>query len=85
MHWQGRGAGFQRPLGDNVIRLPDGPNVAILANPDDPWPTRLDRENGGRFLAYRVTPDQRPRFVYRIGAVHIEDFPTPVTPRPTTR
>src|SRR5262249_22516828 len=55
--WTARGAGFEGPLGDNVLRLPPGPGFAALDRPDSPWPARAP---GYRFRGYRLTRDDRP-------------------------
>jgi mono/diheme cytochrome c family protein len=77
-HWTDRGAGSEGPLGDNVLRLPAGAPFAVLAKPDDPWPTTATKAQGGRFLGYRLTPDDRPTFLYSVADVKVEDFPEPV-------
>jgi hypothetical protein len=74
-HWTDRGAGYQPPLGDNVLRLSAGVSFAVLAKDTDPWPTTPARELGYRFRGYRLTPDQRPTFLYTFHDVRIEDFP----------
>jgi cbb3-type cytochrome oxidase cytochrome c subunit len=78
-HWVDRGAGFQPPLGDNVVHLAAGPNFAILAKPGDPWTAKNDGTTGLKFEGYRLTPDSRPTFLYRLGAIEIADFPNPAT------
>ncbi len=77
-HWSGRGEGFQPPMGDNVIALPDGPAFASLSSPSNPWPTLKAKELGYIFRGYRVTPDQRPTFLYEFGETRVEDQPVPV-------
>ena len=75
-HWNGRGEGFQAPLGDNVVSLPNGPSFAILASGTEPWPSGLARSLGFSFRGYRLDPKQRPTFLYDFGPVHVTDFPT---------
>lgn len=77
-HWLGRGPGFQAPLGDGVVRLPDGASFATLASPNDPWPSTPAKELGQKFRGYRVSDDQRPTFLTSIGEVEVEDFPNAV-------
>jgi mono/diheme cytochrome c family protein len=74
-HWTDRGAGFEGPLGDNVVRWHEGVPFARLASPDAPWPSATARELGYRFRGYRLTPDDRPTFLYSFDGVVIEDFP----------
>jgi mono/diheme cytochrome c family protein len=77
-HWTDRGAGFEPPAGDNVLHLSPGPTFAVLARPDEPWPTAPARELGWRFTGYRLTHDDRPTFLYGHRDVSVEDFPNPV-------
>jgi hypothetical protein len=77
-HWAGRGAGFQPPLGRNVLKLPDGAPLAKLDAPDSPWPATSAREQGYRFLGYRLDAKERPTFLYEYAGVHVEDFPEAV-------
>jgi mono/diheme cytochrome c family protein len=76
-HWTDRGAGFEGPLGDNLLRLHSGSAFAILEKPDTLWPTDPARKLGSRFRGYRLTSDDRPTFLYSFADVHIEDFPNP--------
>ena len=78
-HWEGRGEGFQGPLGDNVLELPSGAPFAVLTKKDEAWPKKPAKEQGYKFLGYRLTPDERPTFDYSIDGVKIEDFPNPST------
>lgn len=82
MHWTGRGNGNQQPLGDAVVSLPKEPAFATLDSPDAAWPTTSAREAGYHFRGYRVSPDQRPTFLYDLSGVHVEDFPTGVAGEP---
>ena len=78
-HWSARGSGFQAPLGDNVLTLPDGPSLALLSNADDAWPRGHAKELGDAFRGYRLNGDGRPTFLYDIGTLHVADFPEPVS------
>src|SRR5439155_719143 len=71
------GAGFEGPLGDNVVKLPTGPTFALLEKADSAWPAS-GRKDGQKFKGYRLTKDDRPTFLYAVGDVTIEDFPNPV-------
>ena len=77
-HWTDRGTGFEGPAGDNVLHLPTGPSFATLAKADAPWPTASAKSIGERFGGYKLTPDERPTFLYRIGDVSVTDTPAPV-------
>jgi hypothetical protein len=78
-HWTGRGSGFEGPLGDYVITLPAGAPFATLASNDTAWPSGAPKTLGYRFRGYRLTPDDRPTFLYSMNDIHIEDFPNPVS------
>ena len=77
-HWTGRGNGFEAPLGDHLITLPPQAPLAILASPNDPWPTGLARENGFRFRGYQLDDQQRPGFRYSFGSLNVEDQSVPL-------
>jgi mono/diheme cytochrome c family protein len=77
-HWTDRGAGYQPPLGDSVMKLPNGPTFAVLAKAADPWPTKSAKELGYKFHGYRLTPDNRPTFLYTYNGISIEDTPNAV-------
>jgi hypothetical protein len=77
-HWTDRGAGFEGPLGDNVLTLHPGVPFASLAKSDDPWPGAPAKEQGYKFRGYRLTSDDRPTFLYSFGDVRVEDFPNAV-------
>ncbi|RCS54367.1 cytochrome c1 [Bremerella cremea] len=72
-HWNGRGQGFQPPLGDNVVRLPGGAPWAVLANPADKWPTATGKEAGYQFLGYRLDELNNPTFRYRFGDLTVSE------------
>jgi hypothetical protein len=73
-HWVGRGAGFQPPLGRNVLKLPEGTPLAKLESAEAPWPTSPAREQGYRFQGYRLDAKDRPTFLYEYAGVQVEDF-----------
>ncbi|HKB36479.1 MAG TPA: hypothetical protein VKD72_08505, partial [Gemmataceae bacterium] len=77
-HWTDRGAGFEGPLGDDILRLHAGVPFAVLARPEEAWPAALAKESGYRFLGYRLTRDDRPTFLYALGTIKVEDFPNAV-------
>ncbi len=77
-HWSDRGEGFQGPLGDNVLKLHGGAAFAVLSKSDEAWPTAPPKELGWKFKGYRLTPDDRPTFLYSFGDVQVEDFPNAV-------
>jgi hypothetical protein len=77
-HWTDRGSGFEGPLGDNILGLPVGVPFATLAKPDDAWPGAAAKAQGYRFLGYRLSPDDRPTFLYAAGEINVEDLPEAV-------
>jgi mono/diheme cytochrome c family protein len=74
-HWTDRGAGFEPPLGDNVLHLPPGVSFATLDNDAAAWPTKSAQELGYRFKGYRLSKDQRPTFLYQVSGAEVEDAP----------
>jgi mono/diheme cytochrome c family protein len=77
-HWTNRGEGYEGPLGDNVLQLPPGAPFALLDKADTVWPVGPAKAQGFRFLGYRLTPDERPTFLYALNGIKFEDFPNPV-------
>ncbi len=80
--WKGRfidaqGTWFVRfappadPLGDDIVKLPDGPTVARLSSPDQAWPTANGDDT--RFDGYRLAENGVPIFRYRVGQTLILD------------
>jgi mono/diheme cytochrome c family protein len=72
-HSTDRGVGYEPPLGDHRIRLPDGPAFAGLPSATAPWPSAIDP--GSRFLGYRLDARQQPTFRYQVAGVTIEETP----------
>lgn len=75
-HWTGRGQGFQPPDGYNLLRLPDGPPLAILPNTSTSWPAppaNHSRPADFRFRGYRLDSLRRPTFRYAFGETEVED------------
>lgn len=81
-HWTDRGVGYQVPLGDNVLSLPTEAPFAALVKETDPWPKEPAKQLGYKFLGYKVTPDERPTFLYAYSGVKIEDFPNAIEGKP---
>lgn len=77
-HWQGRGSGFQEPLGDHVVSLPRDVPFAALESIDKAWPKDSAKEAGYRFAGYRLNGKRQPTFRYWLGEIAIDDFPQPV-------
>lgn len=77
-HRTGRGAGFEKPLGVNVVKFAKGAPFARLEGPETPWPKAVGAAAGYKFLGYRFDEKRRPVFMYRFGEVRIEDAPVAV-------
>ena len=81
MHWNGRGQGNQRPLGDNILSLVRGVPIARLANVEAPWPTDSAASLGFRFRGYRFDMQRRPVFRYDTKLIEVSDEVKPATIR----
>jgi mono/diheme cytochrome c family protein len=80
-HWNGRGEGFEPPMGEGVVHLPAGPSIAILSGKDEPWPAKAQKDKGYKFRGYRFDDKLRPTFLCNLGDVHVEDTMIPVEER----
>jgi len=82
-HWNGRGQGFQPPLGHYLINLKRAQAIAVLPDAKAPWPALKlgnnddDRAKGLRFRGYRLVEGRRPIFKYTAGETVIEDYVIP--------
>lgn len=77
-HSTDRGTGFEPPLGDHLIRLPEGPALALLDRADAPWPAAVKgRSPGWQFQGYTLDEQRRPTFRYRLGTLAVEDYIIP--------
>ncbi len=76
-HWEGRGQGFQPPLGDHVLRFEEAVPLAVLPSGDAPWPTTDPHASGYRFRGYRLDERRRPTFQYTGPGFTVSDFPEP--------
>jgi len=78
-HSSDRGVGFEPPLGDHLVRFPEGPAFATLPDAEAPWPSAKGRRDGQQFRGYTLDEVRRPSFRYEIGGVHIQDSIVPRT------
>ena len=83
-HWNGRGQGYQPPLGDNVLRLEPRPILAVLEDANQTWPTGPPSESGYRFRGYRLGEKLKPVFLYQYQDVQVEDFFDPTSDKDFT-
>ena len=72
-HRRDRGAGYEPPLGDDVIRLPEGPPFARLEGPARPWPGDAGKAAGYQMKGYRLDDRRRPIFLYTFDGIAVED------------
>lgn len=77
-HWTGRGVGYEPPLGDNVLKLPEGTAFATLTSAEAKWPGENAEQAGYKFLGYRLGEQRRPTFRYQFGETTISDYPAPL-------
>ncbi len=75
-HWSSQGMGRIRPLGQDVITFPRGPDIVFLTDVFCPWPGgRQDgvRPPGYRFRGYRLGDRGIPTLMYSTEALDIEE------------
>lgn len=77
-HSSGRGEGFEPPLGNNIVPLPEGPQFAELGSGQAAWPKATGREAGFKTLGYSLDEKRRPTFSYEFKGARIEEFFEPV-------
>ncbi len=77
-HWGVQGMGQIRPLGQDVVVFPHGPALAVLTDPNAPWPTGASKATGLKFRGSQLDTLQRPTFLYSFRNVGVEDFMTPL-------
>ena len=77
-HRTGRGEGFEKPLGRNLIPLVSGPGFAVLASESEEWPKANPITAGALFKGYRLDEKQRPAFRYVAAGFIVEDYPVAV-------
>ncbi len=78
-HSNGRGEGYEPPLGDHIIKLAPGPTFAVLDKPTDPWPTTKAKPSSYKMRGYRLDEGRRPVFLYSFMGLQIEDHPVATT------
>lgn len=81
-HRQDRGAGYEGPLGDDIVNLVKGAPFASLSSLETPWPGESGKAAGYRMRGYHLDAKQRPAFRYQFGDVQVEDFPIAVAHEP---
>ncbi len=61
------------PLGDEIVRLPDGLIVAPLQRDGDPWPSAETPSVLYNFRGFRLDKAGVPTFLYSVGGLQVED------------
>ena len=83
-HWNGRGQGFQPPLGYNVYTCVEGVPLAHLESSETPWPDSARKtsqqrpDNGYVFKGYQLDERRYPHFRYLFEGMPVTDFCFPV-------
>jgi mono/diheme cytochrome c family protein len=73
-HWSSQGMGQIHPRGTDVVILPHGPALAVLADSSAPWPSAAGRSAGMKFGGYSIDAAKRPTLLYAFNGVSVEDF-----------
>ncbi|HTG45431.1 MAG TPA: PA14 domain-containing protein, partial [Verrucomicrobiae bacterium] len=77
-HRSGRGEGYEPPLGNNIVKFPEGPPFAVLQSEQDAWPSTGGREAGFKMGGYTLDEKRRPTFFYNYGGVRVEEAFDPI-------
>jgi len=77
-HRTGRGQGFEKPLGTNVVAGPPGPAFAVLDSESSTWPKDAGKAAGWQFHGYSLDDKRRPSFRYSWNGLSVEDYPVAV-------
>ncbi len=76
-HWINRGGGAQPPLGFDVVRLSAdaAPSLAVIAQPDKPWPTLPPegRAEGFQWKGYTLDKKRFPTFRYEWNGLKVTE------------
>ena len=80
-HRNGRGQGFQGPLGQAVLKMVEGAPFAVLETRESPWPGDSGKKAGYKMGGYRLDKKRQPTFFYSFNGINVEDFPLPVESR----
>lgn len=81
-HWTDRGQGFQKPAGEKVLKISEGPAFALLEDPASAWPAEYPESLAPAFRGYQFNEQQEPTFFYTLGGLEVTDRPDPQPERP---
>ena len=84
-HWTGRGQGSQPPAGQRVVKLGSGPAFASISGELSRWPKAWQPELKARFGGYVLDDARRPKFLYEVAGLQIEDKPEAIAGRKVVR
>ncbi len=73
-HRNGRGDGFEGPLGYNVVKMPAGAPFAILTGAASKWPEVSGKKAGYQMQGYQLDGQRRPTFLYSFANIGVEDY-----------
>ena len=77
--WAGRAGALENPAGDDVLDFPPGMAVAVLENPNQPWPLEPVRDQGWRARGYQRDEQRHPVFrIQSAEGVTVDEFIDPV-------
>jgi hypothetical protein len=82
--WEGRGGMYAKIPSPDQVPFPTGPPLAVLPSLTERWPADVPKARmgtnrapeGWRFLGYRYDDKRMPTFLYRAGAVRVEESPS---------
>lgn len=74
-HWTGRGQGFEAPLGENLLELPEAIVFAKNSRPGQ-W-NKSRGSDSPVFKGYHFDENRRPVFDYQMDGIVITDQPVP--------
>ena len=77
-HWGSQGMGQIHPLGTDVVVLPHGSPLAVLADVKSPWPVEASKDSGMKFGGYQLDAMKRPTLLYSFRNLSLEDFLMPI-------
>jgi len=75
-HWSSQGMGRIRPLGDEVLTFPRGPDIVFLKDVFCPWPGEREegiRPAGYRFRGYKLGEKNIPTLMYSTDYLDVEE------------
>jgi mono/diheme cytochrome c family protein len=78
-HRTGRGEGYEPPLGNDILNLPEGPEFAVLDSENEAWPSIAGKKAGFKMGGYSLDQKRRPTFFYSYKGLRIEEELMPMS------